>query len=229
MKYTIALIDVDDTLLDFGKSERAALQTALTAFGAPFDDSVAALYHDINDGLWKRLERGELTRAQLWEMRFEELFRALGRPVPDGVNERYMASLAEQAFPMDGAREMLERAAGLADLYIVSNGVGAVQRNRLKLTGLDIYFKDAFLSQELGAQKPSPAFFDGVFRALGPVDRRKIVLLGDSLTSDMKGARNAGVAACWYCPDETRPDVPGAYDFRIAELGRFIGVLEGEI
>ena len=229
MKYTIALVDVDDTLLDFGKSERAALQTALTAFGVPFDNSVAALYHNINDALWKRLEQGELTRAQLWEMRFKELFHALKRPLPDGVNDRYMASLAEQAFPMEGAQQMLEQASKRVQLYIVSNGVGAVQRRRLKTTGLDVYFKDAFLSQELGVQKPSAAFFDKVFDAIGPIDRSRVILLGDSLTSDMKGARNAGVAACWFCPDESRPDVPGVYDIRISRLGQFIDVLEGRL
>lgn len=229
MKYEIALIDVDDTLLDFRKSEHAALRSALTAFGVPFDDGLAALYHEINDGLWKRLEKGELTRAQLWEERFAAFFRALGRPAPEGVNDRYMAALAMQTFPIDGAREMLERASRLARLYIVSNGVGAVQRRRLKSTGLDVFFEDAFLSQELGIQKPEAGFFDKVFDAIGPVDRSRVVLLGDSLTSDMKGAKAAGIAGCWYCPDETRPDVPDAYDMRIARLEQFIDVLKGDL
>lgn len=229
MKYDIALIDVDDTLLDFRKSEHAALRSALTSFGVPFDDTLAAMYHEINDGLWKRLEKGELTRAQLWEERFAAFFRALERPVPEGVNDRYMAALAMQTFPIDGAREMLENASHLARLYIVSNGVGAVQRRRLKATGLDVYFQNAFLSQELGIQKPEAGFFEKVFQAIGPVDRSRVVLLGDSLTSDMKGARAAAIAGCWYCPDATRPDEPGAYDIRISRLEQFIDVLKGDL
>ena len=229
MPYQIALIDVDDTLLDFGQSEKQALREAFAAYGLPFADRTADLYHKINDALWKRLEKGELAREQLWHDRYVELFEQLGLgDVPEGINEKYMQSLGRQAFPMAGAEDMLKQASGLARLFVVTNGVAAVQRERLKKTGLGRFFEGSFISQELGAQKPARAFFDKVFEALGPVDRKDVVLLGDSLTSDMKGARTAGVTACWFCPDESRPDAPGEYDLRISHLEQFIGVLKGE-
>ncbi len=229
MQYSIALIDVDDTLLDFGRSERAALADAFAAFDIPFCEETAVRYHEINDALWKRLEKGEIDRPQLWEKRFAQLFGELGRPLPEGLNARYMESLATQAFPVDGAAEMLRQASQLARLFVVTNGVGQVQRRRLKKTGLDVFFEGVFISHELGAQKPSRAYFDKVFAAIGPVDRSRVVLLGDSLTSDMKGARTAGVTACWYCPDRQKPDVLGAYDIRIARLGQFVDVLKGSL
>lgn len=230
MAYKIALIDVDDTLLDFGQSEKQALRDAFSAYGLPFSEQTAGLYHAINDALWKRLEKGELARQQLWHDRYVELFRQLGLgPVPEGINEKYMQSLGRQAFPMEGAEDMLRQASALARLFIVTNGVAAVQRERLRKTGLGRFFEGSFISQEIGAQKPARAFFEAVFAALGPVDRGDIVLLGDSLTSDMKGAKGAGVTACWFCPDENRPDAPGQYDIRISRLAQFIGVLKGEI
>lgn len=229
MQYRIALLDVDDTLLDFGRAEKAALAEAFAAEGVPFDDGVATRYHEINDALWKRLEKGEIDRQGLWEERFTQLFRELSRPLPPGINSRYMESLGTQAFPVDGAREMLEQASRLARLFIVTNGVGPVQRQRLKKAGLDGFFEAAFISHELGVQKPSAAFFDKVFAAIGPVRREETVLLGDSLTSDMKGARAAGISACWYCPDREKTAAPGAYDFRIERLAQFIGVLKGEM
>ena len=228
MPYRVALIDVDDTLLDFAKAEHHALQEAFAAFGEPFDGSTAKLYHQINDALWKRLEKGEVDRDGLWKLRFTQLFEQLGRAEPAGINAVYMESLATQAFPIDGAEDMLRQAAELMPLYVVTNGVGKVQRQRLGKTGLDRYFKGLFVSHEMGAQKPSPAYFDMVFARLGEPLRGQSILLGDSLTSDMKGARAAGITACWYCPDEKRPDVPGAYDFRIAQLAQFIDILKGE-
>ena len=229
MAYRIALIDVDDTLLDFGQSERQALRDAFAAYNLPFAEETADLYHEINDTLWKKLEKGQLSREQLWHDRYVELFERLGLgDVPAGLNEAYMQSLARQAFPMEGAEEMLRQASEMARLFIVTNGVAAVQRERLKKTGLGRFFENSFISQELGVQKPAKAFFDKVLEALGPVDRKEVVLLGDSLTSDMKGARTAGITACWFCPDETRPDVPGEYDIRISRLGQFISVLKGE-
>ena len=140
-----------------------------------------------------------------------------------------MESLGTQAFPIDGACQMLEQASRLARLFIVTNGAGPVQRQRLKKAGLDGFFEASFISHELGVQKPSAAFFDKVFAAIGPVRREDAVLLGDSLTSDMKGARAAGVAACWYCPDRERSAPPGAYDFRIERLAQFIDVLKGDL
>lgn len=228
MRYDIALIDVDDTLLDFAAAEYEALRGAFAQCGVPFDDSAARRYHEINDALWKRLEKGEIDRQGLWRERFAQLFCELGKQAPPDINEKYMAVLGQQAFPMAGAQRMLQSAVKMARLFIVTNGVRPVQQLRLEKAGLSGFFEGVFASQELGAQKPSAEFFERAFAKIGPFDRKRAVLLGDSLTSDMKGARTAGVAACWYCPDSQKPDTDGAYDYRISRLEQFISVLRGD-
>ena len=207
------LFDLDDTLLDFGKAEASALQHTLKEMNAPADEAVRKRYHEINRQMWKMLERQEITRDELRPRRFEVLFAELGLPCDSAkICEIYERYLGQGHWFMPGAEELLEILAPRYRLCLVSNGNAHVQRNRLKVTGISRYFDGIFISHELGVDKPSRAFFDRCFSAMPEVERETALIVGDSLTSDIQGGKNAGIRTCWYnpegkcAPEELRPD-----------------------
>ena len=194
MKYTTILFDSDDTLLDFKASERQAIYRAFEAAGLPFDEEIRSVYSEINHGLWKALERGETTTDELLRERFRRLFEHYGYDHdPKAMNDLYFRCLSETAFTMDGAREMLEYLYGRYELDIITNGVGYIQTARLDNADIRKYIKHLFISGEIGAAKPDKAFFDYVLSHIDEKDRSKILVIGDSLTSDIKGALNSGL------------------------------------
>ena len=202
VKYDVILFDADDTLLDFGKSEDAALSQVFEAFGIPLTEEVRQGYLEINHGLWKALERGEIDKPQVLARRFQDTFARFGISAPaDGSFEReYQRMLGEGAYLVDGAVEVLQALKDDHTLAIVTNGVTATQTNRLRLCGLDRIIPHVFISEQIGVAKPQQGFFDAVFAALGEPDRSRVLIVGDSLTSDMRGGEVAGIDNCWYNP-----------------------------
>lgn len=194
--------DLDDTLLDFTRSEASALRRALTEAGAPAGQPVLDRYHVINQRQWELLEEGVLTREQVKSSRFHILFSELGISCAkvEAVKDRYEKYLAEQHWLLPGAEELLKELASRYRLCLASNGSVAIQYSRLKLAGIGPYFDRIFISEELGANKPDKAFFDRCFEALPEVDPAEILMVGDSLTSDIRGGQNAGIRTCWFNP-----------------------------
>ena len=147
---------------------------------------------------------------------------------PEAVCERYEEYLAGESWFVPGAEALLETLAPRYDLYIASNGTAAVQHRRLAAAGIGKYIQKVFISQEIGADKPSPAFFDACFAAIPGLSRREALMVGDSLTSDIRGGRNAGMAACWFNPQKKpgRKDIRP--DFEIYSLEELPRLLAGE-
>lgn len=200
-KITTLLLDADNTLLDFNKDEHQALVKALEHFGVPATKENTEIYSKINQGMWKQLERGELTKPELKRTRFRIFFEAIGFECaedPFVVNEYYLGLLGEGGNTLDGAVETVKALseAGL-DLYIVTNGVAATQAKRLKRSGLMPYIKEVFVSETIGYQKPRKEYFDYVLDKIREKDKEKLLVVGDSLTSDIKGAMNAEIPCCW--------------------------------
>jgi len=195
------LLDLDDTILDFRAAERTALSRALTAEGIPPREELLALYSRINEAQWKRLERGELTHAQVKRERYVLLFEALGlRRDPAPLARRYEEELTRCGHLLPGARELLETLAGRWRLFALSNATAAVQCGRIARAGIGGFFEKIFLSQEAGVSKPDPGFFAWCFRQIPDFDRSRAVLVGDSLSSDIRGGRNAGLRTVWFSP-----------------------------
>ena len=218
--------DIDDTLLDFKRGEAAAIRQTLTHIGvAPTDEGVR-LYSESNDALWKRLERGEVTREQILIGRFAQLFSVLGI-VGDApmTQEIYFSYLGEQHDFVSGAKAVLDALHGSIPMYAVSNGTTVIQNKRLLASGLDRYFDRVFLSQEIGAEKPSPAFFDACFAVLPDVRRDEVLIIGDSLTSDMRGGEMAGLQTCWFNPRGKENNLGVRVDHEIAALGELLPFL----
>ncbi len=214
------LFDLDDTLLDFHRSETVAIGNTLRHFGIEPTAAVIARYSAINLAHWERLERGEITRSQVQAGRFAVLFEELGVDrSPEEVHLFYQHQLSLQHFFLPGAKELLDQLKNFYTLVIISNGTATVQDRRIRDAGLLPYFSHIFISQRLGYDKPSAAFFDACFAAMPGVNREECLIVGDSLTSDMLGGRNAGIPTCWYNPRGKlrRTDIPVDYELRRLE------------
>lgn len=195
------LLDLDDTILDFHKAERVSIGETLRTFGVDPTESVLACYHAINKWHWEQLEQGKITRERLLVSRFCVLFEELGMKAdPDACSRHYMEQLASGHFFLPGAEAALESLQGKYRLFLVSNGTANVQRRRLESGNLYRFFEDVFISQEIGVEKPSKLFFDRCFAKIPGFDPARAMIVGDSLSSDMQGGRNAGIATCWVNP-----------------------------
>lgn len=228
----VVLWDIDGTLLSFKLAERAAIRACFAKFGlGELTDEMLADYSAINARYWKQLELGELTKQQVLRGRFEEFFAAYGLDTGcvDDFNAEYQVRLGETVVFNDNGKELVQRFRGKVKQYAVTNGTLVAQRGKLKNSGLDQLLDDVFISDVIGVEKPGKGFFDAVFAAIGPYQKDEVLIVGDSLTSDMQGGNNAGILCCWYNP--AGEAVPGHlrvdYDIRdLNELSAIIG-LEG--
>ena len=219
-------LDLDDTLLDFKKCERAALSEAMARFGIATDGESTDRYSAINDMMWKRLERGEATRDEVLTERFRLFLATLGREDVSPANARreYEKALSTKCFFIDGAKELLERLYGKYRLFIVSNGTAHVQDGRIAASGIGGYFEDIFISHRIGFDKPDRRFFDYCFSRIDGFDRARAIIAGDSLTSDIRGGKNAGIATVWFNPRRVAGEAEP--DFEIHALSELCEVLE---
>lgn len=190
-------LDLDDTILDFGTTERKCIARLLEQLHIPPTDEIIHRYHTINLEHWKRLERGEITREQI-SNRFDVLFQELGVNISTPECEKiYRQYLSESDDVMPGAPETLARLHKKYRLFAASNSSAKTQYGRLERTGLTRYFEQIFLSEELGINKPDPLFFQRAFSKIPDFDHDKAIMVGDSLTSDIRGGINAGIQTCW--------------------------------
>ena len=223
-KVTALLLDADNTLLDFNKDEHQALVKALEHFGVPATKENTEIYSKINQGMWKQLERGEITKPELKRTRFKLFFDAIGfecEEDPFVVNEYYLNLLGEGGNTLEGAVETVKKLhkAGL-ELYIVTNGVALTQAKRLARSGLMPYISEVFVSETIGYQKPRKEYFDYVLDKISEKDKEKILLVGDSLTSDIKGAMNSDIRCCWLNHDGEEMPAEYTSDFIIGKISQ---------
>ena len=202
MRYDFLLFDADGTLLDFHKSEYEALWEALEINGIQPTEEKIKLYSGINDSLWKLHEKGEMTKSVLLVRRFEMLLEALGESMDaQKLSSDYINRISQKGYVLEGAEEMCQALVGKARMVIVTNGLEVVQRGRYARCGIDRYFENVFISDKIGFQKPSVHFFEAVASCIDGFDKSRALIIGDSLSSDIKGGINYGIDTCWYNPD----------------------------
>ena len=225
------LWDVDGTLLDFLTAERAAVRRCFSIFGlGECTDAMLDDYSAINVRWWKKLERGENTKPEILTGRFREFFEKYGLDVSaaEAFNEEYQYRLGDTIVFFPGALEALEALKGRVLQCAVTNGTKTAQRRKLALSGMDRIFDHVFISDDLGAEKPSPRFFQLVFRRIGPIPPEEVLIVGDSMTSDIRGGVNAGIRTCWYNPWGRTNGSGLPVDYEITSLSEVPGIVAAE-
>ena len=225
---TTVLWDVDGTLLDFNAAERAAIRTLFAEFKlGECTEEMLARYSAINIGFWERLERNEITKPEVLRGRFEQFFGEYGIDTGLAVpfNERYQVTLGDTIVYLDNSIDIVRSLKGKVKQYVVSNGTVAAQTKKLDRSKLGELMDGIFLSEKLGVEKPNREFFDKAFAVIGSTDLSEMLIVGDSLTSDIRGGMNAGIKTCWYNPQ--KKPVPEGYriDYMIGDLKEVYGIL----
>ncbi|MDR0396130.1 MAG: YjjG family noncanonical pyrimidine nucleotidase [Oscillospiraceae bacterium] len=226
-RYSLLLIDMDDTLFDFRASQEHAFGYACEESGVPDPAAALECYNRVNEALWRRFEMNELTHDELNAARFASFFEAYGQPGDaPAFGRRYMDLLGAAGRLAPGALALVKAALVEMPVTIVTNGYGKTQRARLnasELAGLPI---SIIVSEEAGAAKPDPLMIREAMRMAGVTDPSRVIMAGDSLTSDIGAAKAAGVASCWVnrtgakAPDDLRPD------YQVESLDQLRDILE---
>ena len=225
--FEFLFLDLDDTILDFQKAEHVALSKTLKEFGLEPTERVLKRYNLINKAHWEALERKELTREQVLVGRFQVLFEEMGITVePVQVARAYEHNLSIGHWFLPGAEEAVERLSKKYKLYLASNGTAKVQAGRLASANISRFFEEVFVSQEIGANKPSPEYFERCFARIPGLDKSKTIMVGDSLTSDILGGQNAGIATCWVNPHHKQGREDIRVDYEIESLSQLEDLLE---
>lgn len=226
--FDVLLWDIDGTLLDFLAAEKAAVRSLFAEFGyGECTDEMIGRYSEINKRYWEALERGELTKPVILVRRFEDFFTAEGIETGRAAefNELYQLRLGDTVVYCDGSYELVKGLRGRIRQYAVSNGTVVAQTKKLRTSGLGELFDGVFLSEEIGYEKPAPEFFDAVFAGLGGVKKERVLIVGDSLTSDILGGVRAGIKTCWYNPSGSVNKTDTQPDYEIRNLSEIPALL----
>ena len=228
MPYTTLLFDADGTLFDYNRAETWALTETFAQYGLRFEPAFSQSYRQVNDPLWEAFEQGQVTQDRLKVLRFERLFEMLGFKVDaDDFSASYSRQLGRATFLVDGANDLLAGLDGRYRMLLLTNGLTDVQRPRFGASTIGHFFEDWIISEEVGVAKPDPRIFDIAFERLGRPDKSEVLIIGDSLTSDMAGGVAYGIDTCWYNPAdrETVPSLPITYE--IHSLAQLPAIVRG--
>ena len=220
-------LDLDDTILDFHKAEQVALSKTFREFGIEPTEEVLQRYHVINKWHWEQLELGKMTRAEVQTGRFHMLFEERGVAAdPAAVTAKYMENLGIGHYFLPGAEETVELLSKQYRLFLASNGTASVQKGRMTSANLYRFFEQVFVSEEIGHNKPSRDFFETAFSRIPGFDPEKALMVGDSLSSDIKGGINAGIRTCWVNPTGEPAEGDIRADWEIRALNQLPALLE---
>ena len=199
MNKKIVLLDLDNTIIDFNECARHSIMNIFEELGFSYTEKVFETFICENVKIWKRLEKGEITKAELRANRWNIILGKLGIEY-DGtiIEEKFENGVAQGAYAVEGAYELLDYLYPKYELYIVSNGFRFVQESRLKIGDFRKYFKDIFLSEDIGVQKPAKEFFDYCFEKLEQPKKEDVILIGDSLSADIIGGLNYTIDCIWF-------------------------------
>ena len=220
------LLDIDDTILDFQECAKATILRASEDFGVDFTEEMLAYYMEQNAFLWGQYEKGIITREDIFRTRFPMLFKEYGYDV-DGLEfeNAFQKYFKTQYKFVDGAVELVEYLSSKYDLYVASNSLHSTQVSRLTSAGLFHYFKDLFVSDIVGYQKPTKEFFEGCFCKIPNLNKKETIIIGDSLSSDIKGGCSVGIKTCWFNPKKLENNTEYKADYEITSLDEIKNIL----
>ncbi len=217
----VILWDIDGTLLNFGMAEKYAIRKCFSLFGlGGCTDEMLERYSNINRKYWEKLERGELSKPEVLRGRFEEFFAAekIAFLKMDAFNEEYQLRLGDEVFFQDNGDKVVKRLKNSVKQYAVTNGTFVAQQRKLEKSGLRQLLDGVFISEKVGAEKPDIKFFERVWEQIGRYKKEEVMIVGDSLTSDIQGGNNADILCCWYNPKGSRKSSGLRIDYEISDL-----------
>lgn len=228
MKKDIFLVDADGTILDFYRSSMRALKIGMKKIGGKWKKEYLTVFKELNDSLWARLERKEITRAELMEMRFPAYLKLLGLPYSgEEYNKEYLWHLREKPYFIKGAKGFLKKLKKHGKIYIVTNGTKEIQKARFAACKMDRYATDVFVSDAIGHDKPSEKYNEYVFSHIPNFDRDRAVWIGDSQTSDVAAANKAKIFSILFAPNGAK-ETAGVFPDRVVktwgEIFRILGL-----
>lgn len=202
MKYEVIIFDADETLFDFKRAEKEAFKNAMLAFDMDYDENYhLKIYHAINEGIWKEFEKGLIAQSLLKVERFKRLSAELHIVFDEReFAKTYMKHLAQASFLYEESVPLIESLHKDYRLIIITNGLRDVQDNRIRKSIIAKYFEIIVISEEVGVAKPDPKIFELALNNIKYTDKRKVLIVGDSLSSDIQGGINLGIDTCWYNP-----------------------------
>jgi 2-haloacid dehalogenase len=229
--YTWLFWDADGTLFDYDLAEAAALEGTFRYLDLHFSPAYAEAYREINHQVWVDFENGRISSAALRVRRFELLFEAVKiQGDASTFSQHYLLHLSQQAQLIEGAEALIQQLAGEFRLALITNGLSDVQRPRLALSPFANRFDEVAISEELGAAKPDPAYFEEVFRRIGAhfetPRRDQVLVIGDSLSSDIQGGINFGLDTCWFNPHAKPPHPTLSPHYEIRRLAELLNLLQ---
>ena len=225
----VILWDIDATLLDCLAAEKAAIRFCFKKHGlGECTDEMLARYTVINKRYWEMLERGEMSKADILINRFKDFFALedIETDCEKEFNDSYQIALGDTICIRDNGYELVKKLRGKYRQFVVTNGTYVAQERKLRKSGIGELVEEAFISDLIGYEKPSMEFFDHVFEKIGPYDKSEVLIIGDSLTSDMQGGNNAGIVCCWYNPNHAENNKNVKIDYEINHLWQLEEILE---
>lgn len=226
MRYSTVLLDLDHTLFDTNTSEAAAFSHTLNAAGISQPARYTLIYQRINNELWSAVERGEITPPQVRTARFDRLIAEAELDAdPNVLADEFVKALGANGDLYIGAREVIEQLSERVTLAMVTNGFSEVQRTRIERLGIGHHFDAVIISAEVGASKPSVEFFDHAFEQLDCPPKETMLMVGDSLSADIRGGSDFGIATCWYNPDKKSAASTDSVTHEISRLEELLGIV----
>lgn len=225
----VILWDIDATLLDFLAAEKAAIRYCFEKYGlGECSDEMLGRYSVINKRYWEMLERGEMSKPEILVGRFKEFFESEGieTDCADAFNDTYQVALGDTICFRDNGYELVKKLQGQYRQFVVTNGTFVAQERKLAKSGIGELVEEAFISDLIGYEKPSMEFFDYVFERIGTYEKEEVIIIGDSLTSDMQGGNNAGILCCWYNPNHLENTKNIRIDYEIDHLWKIEEILK---
>lgn len=223
------LWDIDGTLLNFEKAENYAIKKCFEIFGlGECTDEMVARYSPINRKYWEALERGEITKPQVLRGRFDEFFKSENIIFDriDDFNAEYQVRLGDKVFFCDNGLETVTALKEKIRQYAVTNGTFIAQSRKLTQSGLIDIFDGVFISDKIGFEKPSVEFFEAVQKEIGKFSHDEVMIIGDSLTSDMRGGNNADILCCWYNPHNAENKYSIKIDYEIKNIAEVLDIIK---
>lgn len=225
--YKLILVDADDTLFDFEKAEKAAFERSFMEMEHNLDvEGMKQKYNIINKLLWNDVEKGLLSSKQVRVERFRRLFYDLDISFSaDQFSDLFIKYLSEGIFLLDGVEELCRYLSSKYTVVIVTNGIKEVQLSRLEHSSIKNYISDIIISEEVGVSKPDPRIFEFALKRLNHRDKSNVLMIGDSLSSDIQGGFNFGIDTCWFNPKNSENTTALKPTYHIQRIDQLFKIL----